>query len=127
MIMESKLAEDQRLLPRRGFGFSRSTGRGQKPGASNSILEVIGRLTGGEMPAVEGGRVKIVVRREDLKQVLEAIKDGRELAVQAALEQRMNLLRRRQAARAAAAGQVRGGIGRVSWKPDLQSIPEEEL
>ncbi|CAA0809681.1 DNA-binding storekeeper protein-related transcriptional regulator, partial [Striga hermonthica] len=64
--------------PRRGFGFSRSTGRDQKLTASNSILEAIGRLTGGEMKAVEGGRVKIVVRREDLKQVLEAIKDGDE-------------------------------------------------
>ncbi|CAA0837338.1 Unknown protein [Striga hermonthica] len=59
-------------------GFSRSTGRVQKPAASNSILEAIGRLTGGEMKAVEGGRVKIVVQREDLKQVLEAIKDGDE-------------------------------------------------
>ncbi|GER50222.1 hypothetical protein STAS_27515 [Striga asiatica] len=124
--MESKLAEYQRSSPRRGFGFSRS-GRGQKPAASNNILEAIGRLTGGEMTAAEDGRVKLVVRREDLKQVLKAIKDGCGLAGPAALEQQLNMLWRRQVAKAAAAGQVRGGIGRGSWKPELQSIPEEEL
>ncbi|GFP89074.1 hypothetical protein PHJA_001051100 [Phtheirospermum japonicum] len=73
--------------------------------------------------------MKIVVKKEDLKQVLEAIRDGRSLgrresAAPAAvvLEQRLNLLRRRQILRAAS--QVKGR-NRGNWRPALQSIPEE--
>ncbi|KAL1554467.1 hypothetical protein AAHA92_15023 [Salvia divinorum] len=108
--------------PRRRFSRS---GRIQKPVAS-SILEAISHINGREI-AAEDGRMKIVVRKEDLKQVLEAIREngggwGRRTAEVAAptlsLEQRLNLMRRRQILRAASRS-------RRSWRPVLQSIPEE--
>ncbi|GFP94114.1 hypothetical protein PHJA_001555800 [Phtheirospermum japonicum] len=76
--MESKNAEDQKSSPRRDLRFSRS-GRNQKAMAQN-ILEAIAQFSGGEIAAAaEDGRMKIVVKKEDLKQVLEAIRDGRSL------------------------------------------------
>ncbi|KAI3446290.1 hypothetical protein Pfo_002955 [Paulownia fortunei] len=81
------------------------------------------------MAAADGGRMKILVKKEDLKQVLEAISDGRSWGRRASasppavsLEQRLNLMRRRQILRAA--NQVKGR-SRGSWRPALQSIPEE--
>lgn len=117
------MAEEKSSQRRR---FSRS-GRNQKP-VPSSILEAISQISGGEMAApVEDGRMKIVVKKEDLKQVLEAIRDNRfgwgrrETAAPQALslEQRLNLMRRRQILRAAA------NRSRSSWRPVLQSIPEE--
>ncbi|KAI3447916.1 hypothetical protein Pfo_004581 [Paulownia fortunei] len=107
-------------------------GRNQKAVASN-ILEAIAQLSGGH--AAEDGlpptRMKIVVKKEDLKQVLEAIRDGRSAVRRASastpaatsLEQRLNLMRRRQILRAA--NQVKGRNRLGSWRPVLQSIPEE--
>lgn len=117
--MEMKTITEEKSSPRRRFSRS---GRNQKPVAS-SILEAISQISGGEMAAAAGevGRMKIVVKKEDLKQVLEAIRDngrgwGRPPAL--SLEQRLNLMRRRQILRAA-------NRSRRSWKPVLQSIPEE--
>ncbi|KAL7118494.1 hypothetical protein ACP275_02G005300 [Erythranthe tilingii] len=124
--MESKIAEEKSSSQRREFRFSRS-GRNQKSAASN-ILEAIAEFSGGEMAAAEDGRMKIMVKKEDLKQVLEAIRDGRGLGRRnsaspppVSLEQRLNLMRRRQILRAA--NQVKGR-SRGSWMPALQSIPE---
>ncbi|KAL6525957.1 hypothetical protein OROHE_015481 [Orobanche hederae] len=127
--MDSRIVEDQKSSPRREFKFSRS---GRNPKAiSNNVLEAIVQFSSREMAAAEGGRMKIVVRKEDLKQVLEAIRDGRGLgrratatttAVPLELEQRLNLLRRRQIIRAASQVKCRS---RGSWRPALQSIPEE--
>ncbi|EYU37982.1 hypothetical protein ABFS82_02G005400 [Erythranthe guttata] len=124
--MESKIAEEKSSSQRREFRFSRS-GRNQKASASN-ILEAIAEISGGEMAAAEDGRMKIMVKKEDLKQVLEAIRDGRGLGRRnsaspppVSLEQRLNLMRRRQILRAA--NQVKGR-SRGSWMPALQSIPE---
>ncbi|KAL7156378.1 hypothetical protein ABFS83_02G005400 [Erythranthe nasuta] len=124
--MESKIAEEKSSSQRREFRFSRS-GRNQKAAASN-ILEAIAEISGGEMAAAEDGRMKIMVKKEDLKQVLEAIRDGRGLGRRTSaspppvsLEQRLNLMRRRQILRAA--NQVKGR-SRGSWMPALQSIPE---
>lgn len=107
---------EDKSSPRRRFSRS---GRIQKPVAS-SIMEAISHINGGEI-AAEDGRMKIVVRKEDLKQVLEAIREngggwGRRTAeANLSLEQRLNLMRTRQILRA----------GRRSWRPVLQSIPEE--
>lgn len=84
--------------------------------AGNNVLEAIARLGGGgEGPK----KMKILVRKEDLNQLMEAIRDGRcrrgPPPNAAALEQRLNSLRQRQFMR------TRSG----SWRPVLQSIPEE--
>ncbi|KAL6494855.1 hypothetical protein OROGR_031655 [Orobanche gracilis] len=122
--MDSKIVENQKSLPRREFKFSRS-GRNPKAIVDNG-LEAIVQFSSSEMATAEGGRMKIVVRKEDLKQVLDAIRDGRGLVRRAtpamALEQRLNLLRRRQILRAASQVKCRS---RGSWRPALQSIPEE--
>lgn len=115
--------EEKSSPRRREFRLSRSGRVNQKPVAC-SILEAISQFGGGEMAAADG-RMKIVVKKEDLKQVLEAIRDRRGWGRRAtaappalSLEQRLNLLRRRQILRAASRS-------RRSWKPVLQSIPEE--
>ncbi|CAN1771085.1 hypothetical protein LINPERHAP1_LOCUS11780 [Linum perenne] len=63
--------------------------------------------------------MKVLVKKQDLKQMLELLGDAF-----SNVEQRLNLLRRKQASRG------NGGKGcRVSssrpWIPALQSIPEE--
>lgn len=121
------IAEEKSVPQRREIRFTRS-GRNQKAAAS-SVLEAIAQFSGGETTAAEDGRMKILVKKEDLKQVLEAIRDGRSLGRRnsasppsVSLEQRLNLLRRRQILRAA--NQAKGR-SRRSWRPALQSIPEE--
>ncbi|GER34474.1 ubiquitin-conjugating enzyme 22 [Striga asiatica] len=103
--------------------------KNQKAGPAG-VLEAIAqfRVAGedGRPPA----RVKIVMRKEDLKQVLEAIRNGRS-AVKGgpppapAFEERLiNLMRRRQQIlRTAGQAKGRGRLG--AWKPVLHSIPEE--
>lgn len=112
-----KIGEEKLHSPqRRGLRLWRS-GRNQKAITSN-ILEKISQFSGGEMAEVDG-RVRIMVKKEDLKQVLEAIRDGRRRNSAAVpFEQRLNMLLRRQILRAK-------GTSRASWRPALQSIPEE--
>ncbi|KAG8368054.1 hypothetical protein BUALT_Bualt15G0005500 [Buddleja alternifolia] len=124
--MELKIAEE-RSSPRREFRFSRA-GRNQKAVSSN-ILEAIAQFSGGEAVPTEGGRMKIVVKKEDLKHVLEAIggsrSAGRRVSASppgVSLEQRLNFMRRRHILRAAS--QVKGR-SHGPWRPVLQSIPEE--
>ncbi|KAL0334549.1 UNVERIFIED_CONTAM: hypothetical protein Sradi_4666800 [Sesamum radiatum] len=124
--MELKIAEEK-SQKRREFRFWRG-GRNHKAAASN-ILEAIAEFSGGGTTATEDGRMKIVVKKEDLKQVLEAIRDGRSWGRRASaspaavsLEQRLNVMRRRQILRATSQGK---GRGRGCWRPALQSIPEE--
>ena len=91
-----------------------------KKAAATNILEAIAQLSSRE--AAEGPKkMKIVVKKEELKQVLEAISRQRRRgpAPPMSLEQRLNFMRRRQILRAAA--RTRSG----SWRPALQSIPEE--
>ncbi|KAH6813271.1 hypothetical protein C2S51_022289 [Perilla frutescens var. frutescens] len=95
--------------------------KNQKVVASN-ILEAIAQLSNGDAAAT---RMKIVVKKEDLKQVLEAIRDGRRgpPSTAALLEQRLNLLRPRQNMRAAGRS-MKGRTRFGSWRPVLQTIPE---
>ncbi|KAL0383904.1 UNVERIFIED_CONTAM: hypothetical protein Sradi_2784700 [Sesamum radiatum] len=72
--MELKIAEEK-CPKRRELRFWRA-GRNHKAAAGN-ILEAIAEFSGGETTAREDGRMKIVVKKEDLKYVLGAIRDGR--------------------------------------------------
>ncbi|KAM7479476.1 hypothetical protein LguiA_027689 [Lonicera macranthoides] len=103
--------------------------RNQKNSAKgNNIIEAIAQVNGGgviSQSVEEGGvtRMKILVRKQDLKQALEVMRGAKNIGRQSAtpclsLEQRLNLMRRRQMLRAKAS-QTR------SWRPVLQSIPEE--
>ncbi|KAK4424030.1 hypothetical protein Salat_1596400 [Sesamum alatum] len=121
---------EEKLSPRRESKLFRA-GRNQKAVASN-ILEAIAQLRGGDRreDGVPPTRMKIVVKKEDLKQVVEAIRDCRGAVRRASagatsLEQRLNLMRRRQIMRGASARQVRGRSRLGPWRPVLQSIPEE--
>ena len=76
-------------------------------------------------------RMKLLVRKQDLKQMLEMVRGGRsnnngasyqQSPSSLSLEHRLNQLRRRQLLRASAATKERR---RSSWSPVLQSIPEE--
>ncbi|KZV39345.1 hypothetical protein F511_17537 [Dorcoceras hygrometricum] len=98
--------------------------RNQQQAAAKSLLETIGQ---------EGHtRLKFVVRKQDLKQVLEAIRDGRgssanrsasaASALAVSLEQRLNLMQLRQILRGGTRGRERSW---KSWHPALHSIPEE--
>ncbi|KAL7082889.1 hypothetical protein ACP275_14G129000 [Erythranthe tilingii] len=96
-------------------------GRNQNAATAN-ILEAIAQLSGGgQQPRT---RMKILVKKEDLKQVMDAIRDGCGAVRRpppsgaGSLEQRLNWMRRRQILRQMKAG--------GSWRPVLQSIPEEQ-
>ncbi|KAL0348522.1 UNVERIFIED_CONTAM: hypothetical protein Sangu_1080000 [Sesamum angustifolium] len=105
---------EEKLSPRRESKLILRAARYQK--AVN--LEAIAQLSG-----ENGLRMKIVVKKEDLKQVVEAIRmrecrgGVRRAPAATSLEQRLNWMRRRQIMR---------GRSRVGpWRPVLQSIPEE--
>ncbi|GMJ08100.1 hypothetical protein HRI_004479200 [Hibiscus trionum] len=95
----------------------------------SSLLEVIAKANNGGSTVVshvnEDGvlRVKIVVRKQDLKQMLGKINGGcanSPSSLSLSVEQRLNLLRRKQLMKAANAARKR----RHCWSPELQSIPE---
>ncbi|KAL6911819.1 hypothetical protein ACP4OV_000624 [Aristida adscensionis] len=78
----------------------------------------------------EGGgamRVKIVLSKQQLKQVAAAVAGGGAFALPPALEQLVSVLKRQHAKKqaAAAATDVAVGRRRGRWSPALQSIPEE--
>ncbi|KAG6778014.1 hypothetical protein POTOM_017858 [Populus tomentosa] len=106
-------------------------GRNNRSLKSN-LTESIGQVNGGCVVSHtnENGfvRMKLVVRKQDLKQMLEVMGGGKSNANQASyspvsslsLEQRLNLLRRKHLSRSNSAK----GSCRRSWTPALQSIPE---
>lgn len=123
--MELKVAEEKSW---QGGEFRVSRGRNQKAVVSN-ILNAIAQVNGGDAvcQASENGsmKMKIRVKKEDLKHVVEVIKDNREIPRQStpsmSLEKRLSFMRRRNVLRATQA-KVRS---RGSWMPVLYSIPEE--
>ncbi|CAA2970862.1 Hypothetical predicted protein [Olea europaea subsp. europaea] len=123
--MELKVAEEK-TWQRREFRVSR--GRNHKAIVSN-ILNAIAQVNGGEAvcQTSENGsmKMKIRVKKEDLKHVVEVVRDGKGIPCQStpsmSLEQRLNFMRRRHVLRATQA-KVRS---RDSWTPVLYSIPEE--
>ncbi|KAF9600420.1 hypothetical protein IFM89_009335 [Coptis chinensis] len=119
--------------PKRDFKFSKA--RNQKSVRSN-LLEAIAQVHGGSVVSSkdEDGvvRMKIVVKKQDLKNMLEKISGGNNDTRQAppvqsafssvlTLEHRLNIMRKRHVKRVENANK---GC-RSSWRPMLQSIPEE--
>ena len=132
--MELKVADDK-AWPRREFRFARA--RNPKA-AKTKVLDAIAQVNGGAGCVVshtdEDGvvRMKVKVRKQDLKQLLEAMKGAKNTALarqlstpppmpSLSLEQRLNLMRIRHLARSSQAKVSR----HCSWRPALQSIPEE--
>ncbi|CAI0407939.1 unnamed protein product [Linum tenue] len=70
--------------------------------------------------------MKVLVRKQDLKQMLELLGDGRLSSSSSVsnVEQRLNLLRRKQAIRGNGGKGCKASSPR-SWIPALHSIPEE--
>ncbi|BFG42369.1 hypothetical protein CerSpe_286430 [Prunus speciosa] len=105
---------------------------------SNALMEAIAKVNGDHQEGTnvlshqtqEDGvvRMKILVRRKDLKQVLELMNGG--INSQASVvrpsslcvEQRLSLLRKKHLLRASLAAKH---SRQSSWRPALQSIPEE--
>ncbi|KAL5212016.1 hypothetical protein ABZP36_022863 [Zizania latifolia] len=77
--------------------------------------------------ACEGGgggmRIKIVLSKQQLKEVAAAVAGGGTKALPPALEQLVSMLKRQHAKKQAAEAVV--GERRCRWSPALQSIPEE--
>lgn len=126
--MDLKSAEGKGSSPRREFKLFRA--RNQKVGR-NSLLEAIAQVNGGSVVSRvidEGGlmKMKMVVKKQDLKQMLELLKGGNNSNASPcmSLEQRLILMRKRQVLRE---NQGKRSSLRSSWKPVLQSIPEELL
>ncbi|XP_040377055.1 uncharacterized protein LOC102704488 [Oryza brachyantha] len=72
-----------------------------------------------------GMRVKIVLSKQQLKQVAAAVAGGGAFALPPALEQLVSVLKRQHAKKQAAAAEVAIGRRRCRWSPALHSIPEE--
>ncbi|KAL6963667.1 hypothetical protein U1Q18_034674 [Sarracenia purpurea var. burkii] len=137
--MEYLKVAEGRASPKREFRYSRA--RNQRSQTRSNILDATTKLSCRGVIVSGGGddgkttRMKIVVKKQDLKQMLEVIRVGNNATGQQrpsvsppqsllGLEQRLNLMKRRQQWRATGAGQVKGSR-RSSWRPALQSIPEE--
>ncbi|KAE8667336.1 hypothetical protein F3Y22_tig00112411pilonHSYRG00008 [Hibiscus syriacus] len=124
---------EAKASPKREFKQLRT--RNQKA-LRSSLLEVIAKANNGGSAVVSHVdndgvlRVKIVVRKQDLKQMLGKINAGcRGNKVSAnylwppplSVEERLNLLRRKHLMKASNAAKK----SRHCWSPELQSIPEE--
>ncbi|KAJ0077670.1 hypothetical protein Patl1_35874 [Pistacia atlantica] len=115
--------------------FRSSRSRQQRSMMSN-LMEAITQVSGGGDHVVsetkEDGvvRMKIKVRKQDLRQMLEVMKSGKNnnnnntQSSSLSVEQRLNLLRRKHILRSNSMMMEEGRRG-GSWRPVLQSIPEE--
>lgn len=123
---------------------SRARNTHQKNGRSN-MLEAIARVNGGVSQREEDGngvvRMKILVKKQDLEQMLEAIMEGSSKNYKVvnatnnqtsstqplmSVEQRLNLLRKKHLfTKANKAKQQIKNRCCSSWRPALHSIPEE--
>ncbi|CAN4107323.1 unnamed protein product [Withania somnifera] len=132
--MEVKFAEDRCPWPRRSTESKISRTRSQKANTMMSnILDAIAQVNGNrgisnQENAKEVVRMKIVVKKEDLKQVLEALGNGNNRnenrsQISSSLEQRLNFMRKRQLIRKA--NQIKLRNNSSNWMSVLQSIPEE--
>ncbi|TMX00810.1 hypothetical protein EJD97_000120 [Solanum chilense] len=130
--MEVKFGEDRCAWPRRESKISRT--RSQKANnMMSNILDAIAKVNksrdfSSQVNEGEVVRMKIVVKKEDLKQIVEALGNGNTMnenisnQISSSLEQRMNFMRKRQLIRKANQIKMRNNS---SWMPMLQSIPEE--
>ncbi|KAI3980584.1 hypothetical protein MKX01_025149 [Papaver californicum] len=106
--------------------------RNQKPTTESNLLEAIAQFHGAGVVSHtdENGvvRMKILVKKQDLKQMLEMMDNGKESSSNnntqqqsssLSLEQRLHIMRRKHQRR------VEQAKGRRIWQPALQSIPED--
>lgn len=134
------MAEDRCAWPRRSSEARISRTRSQKASKTSNILDAIVQANyhGRDFSSQRDEKVrrmKIVVKKEDLKQVLEAlaVADGnindycnkekgtnQLLPSVSSLEQRLNFMRKRQQSR-------RANQLNSSWRPVLKGIPEERF
>ncbi|GJM86395.1 hypothetical protein PR202_ga02249 [Eleusine coracana subsp. coracana] len=96
----------------------------------SAIQQSTGETIDVEATDAAGGamRVKIVLSKQQLKQVAAAVAGGGSFSLPPALEQLVSVLKRQHAkkqAAAAAAEEVAIARRRGRWSPALQSIPEE--
>lgn len=129
--MEVKFAEDRCAWPRRSSESKILRTRSQKANMMSNILDAIAKVNRDFSSQENEGevvRMKIVVKKDDLKQVIEALGNGnnmnenRSSQISSSLEQRLNFMRKRQLIRKANQIKLRNNS---SWMPVLQSIPEE--
>ncbi|KAK4340496.1 hypothetical protein RND71_041958 [Anisodus tanguticus] len=134
--MDVKFAEDRCAWPRRSSESKISRTRSQKVNVISNILDAIAKGNNRDFSGQEKRevvRMKIVVKKEGLKQVLEALRDDNNInenksqispsqAAVISLEQRLNFMRKRQIIRKANQLKLKNNS---SWMPVLQSIPEE--
>uniref|UniRef100_A0A0D9VJ95 Uncharacterized protein n=1 Tax=Leersia perrieri TaxID=77586 RepID=A0A0D9VJ95_9ORYZ len=111
--------------PRLQMDANTVTAIAQSTGAA--IADTKAAAAGDVAGAGAGGmRVKIVLSKQQLKQVAAAVAGGDAFALPPALEQLVSVLKRQHAKKqAAAASDVAVGRRRCRWSPALQSIPEE--
>ncbi|GMJ12683.1 hypothetical protein HRI_004937500 [Hibiscus trionum] len=120
--------------PKREFKQSRNRKQKALMRSNHYLLEAIARANNDGGVAVSRVdendvlRIKIVVRKQDLKQMLGIINGGgadynhlRSSPSTVSVEERLNLLPRKQFLRCNAFVKK----SRHCWSPDLQSIPEE--
>ncbi|XP_023511743.1 uncharacterized protein LOC111776510 [Cucurbita pepo subsp. pepo] len=101
--------------------------RGRKNAKASNLLEAIAKVsregTGFVSQNEEDGvvRIKMVVKKTDLAQVLEAMAGGGGgggvAPASVSVEQRLAIMRRKQF--------LRAKLAAATWSPALQSIPEE--
>ncbi|KDP33284.1 hypothetical protein JCGZ_13071 [Jatropha curcas] len=130
--MEYLRVAEGRGSPKREFRSVK--GRINNRNLRNNLLESIAQSNGGSVvsqAANEDGvvRMKILVKKQDLKQMLELVRNGSKnnsyqssSSSFSSVEQRLNLLRRKHLLRVNAGKESRR---RSAWIPALQSIPEE--
>lgn len=131
----------------------RNNNNNQKAAVIGNILDAIAAIRsaggGGGKVVCESDangavvtRMKILVKKEDLKQVLQIMRNdagGKSTIINASpasamssLEQRLSIMRKRQmilmgSSRNNNIGQLRRSSSNCCWRPMLQSIPEEDL
>ncbi|KAF3434765.1 hypothetical protein FNV43_RR21851 [Rhamnella rubrinervis] len=111
---------------------------------SNNLLDAIAKVKGGGVVFQSEGdhngvvRMKILVKKQDLNQMLEAMEGGKNYKVVSAanhqtsstpsmvsVDQRLNLLRKKHLYMKANLAKQQKNSHCCSWSPALQSIPEE--
>uniref|UniRef100_A0ACD5ZHE3 Uncharacterized protein n=1 Tax=Avena sativa TaxID=4498 RepID=A0ACD5ZHE3_AVESA len=81
--------------------------------------------TSATSPAGGAMRVKIVLSKQQLKQVAAAVASGGAFSLPPALEQLVSALKRQHAKKQAAAPDVAAARRHGRWSPALHSIPED--
>lgn len=125
-----------------------SRARSQKNPSRSNLLEAIAKVNGNgsvisQSEELDHGvvRMKIVVRKQDLKQIMEAMGGGTNkfkasiaanqsspsstLMPSLCVEQRLNLLKKKHLLMRANLARQQHNYRHCSWSPALQSIPEE--